>query len=465
MLKNRTGSFIGALLISLLAHNAYSLEFSPGLNFEVMLKPNIVEVKLKASSFKPGKITCFEYDPEAIFDVKAQDTEYKDLKVTRERASICITPVSDKFFMTYKSKISAYKGLSDTNAKLPNIRIGKAILVFGNRIFLKPVFPKDVRISPAVYVKFSTQDLDHFMSSLNADRKKIEIKDMEKLMSSVILAGEMREADTRIEKKKYYFSFIGDWSKDNRSKISDVYKAVAQRQFSIWGFMPVDFMTITFIKAKNVKQGAGFEYNNAIVYILPENINIKDTEFLKLLAHEHLHIWNGAYFKPSENMQEELEWFHEGVTNYYSLMTLLGSGVISEKEFLAYLSKTYLNYDSSYKPTGEDSMENLRGFFIAMAMDIETIRASGLKANLDTVMKNISLKNYILHNGYDNKVIMTELMRVSNWDISDFFGRYIYSKKKLSMDPYFAYLGLKFSPALLLTKDRETKQYSKWITR
>jgi predicted metalloprotease with PDZ domain len=39
----------------------------------------------------------------------------------------------------------------------------------------------------------------------------------------------------------------------------------------------------------------------------------------------------------------DVEWFHEGLTNYYAIMSLVFAGLISEDELLKYLSAIYLN--------------------------------------------------------------------------------------------------------------------------
>ncbi|MCX6113419.1 MAG: hypothetical protein NTY22_09125 [Proteobacteria bacterium] len=449
----------------LLSFSFLLTSLNPALDFNVMIKPAVVEIKSKALSFNPGKEVCFEYSPETIFAINVQDSDYKNLKITKNKRSFCVTPSKNNFFISYKSKIFPYKNVTDTSKGISNMAINNSVLVFGDKIFIKPVFSKDVNLTPIIYVQFSTEALKYFVSSLEGESKKREISDVKKLMSSIMLAGDVQNDQIKIEKKKYYFSFIGNWSRENKLRIYNLYKKIVKQQLKIYGFIPVEFMTVTFIKTKNVKLGSGFQYNNAIVYILPESIDINDSEFLKLLVHEHFHIWNGLYFKPSENAQEELAWFHEGVTNYYALMNLVSSGIISEKEFLNYLSKIYMKYDSSYKPADQDTLEELREFFIVMALDLETMRASGLRANLDTVLKDISFKPSILKNGYDNKSIKYELTEIANWDVSGFFNLYIYSKKKLSMDPYFEYLGLKFSPELLLVKEKQTKAYSKWLSR
>jgi predicted metalloprotease with PDZ domain len=444
------------------------------VDYTLLLNPESIDVTIKVSlkgsvwrekdnDPKADKSICFEHENIKTRWFWAKDTLFNNLKIIKEgKNKVCLEPNSDTFTFGYKLPISEYKGSVYTEDNQPvNISANDSIFVFGKNTFLIPFYKDETQIEPLFYLTLRRNKLKRLASSIELNNDRAEINSSEDLFSTVFIAGDISIKNEKIEKKNYLITTSGDW-KGSQKKIVKNYKKIAQKQVSTWGFLPANYILSCFIRSKAVKAGFGFQHGNTIIYFLPEKLEVNDPQLLMLLAHEHFHIWNGTYYFSKED-SKSTEWFHEGFTNYYAMISVFSSGLISEADFLNYISSQYVKYDSSYNPAKPEKEKLLKDTFILMAIDIEIIRASGIKKNLDNLIKNISRNSQEWTKGYDNQLIKIELVKMANWDISSFFDNYISSETKINMEPYFAYLGLKQNSKLVLEKYKETPQYKKLL--
>ncbi|MEI6093290.1 MAG: hypothetical protein WCQ47_06370, partial [bacterium] len=403
------------IFLSFLALGLYAAEDHPVINYEILIQPDSADVKIKMSYFPKTDQLCFGYNPESIIDIKAQNKKQTNLKISKKGENIfCITNFTDDLFISFHSPVRPYIENLNKTKSLSNIFIEDSAVIHGSNLFIKPILREDKDNNPIINVTFSIKDLESFKSSLGTQMNYINLKELEKLDSSLFIAGKIKNEALKINKTNYSCSFVGDWNKSLIKKIKNLYRIIATKQYELLGFMPTNKMDVLFIKSSKIKRGHGFQYSNAIVYMLPEKTELKDLEFLKLLAHEHFHLWNGNYIKPANGLEEEMAWFKEGVTNYYALISLVSSKILSEKDFLEYISSKYIKYDSSHE---SDDL------FVAMAIDLEIIKASGLKLNLDKLMVLLSTEKEILSNGYNDQNIKDEIVTLANWDVSSFFDK------------------------------------------
>lgn len=437
--------------------NLYAFKDHPLIHYDILIKPVFVEVKVRISNLPKNRLQCFEYNPDSITNIRVKDQKHLDIKVSKDtQNTFCVHNVKGDIFVSFNSEIKEYIDDLGNTKKLSNVSLEKTVIIHGSNLSIVPLFKEEKGIEPSISLTLSTKDLNSFMSSLGNKMDYNNLKSPKDLYSSLFVAGIIKNRSVKINGTKYSYSFIGTWNKKVSAQLQNLYKTIAVKQYDLWGYSPIKKMNILFIKSKDIKRGHGFQYNNVIVYMLPEIFDFKDIELLKLLAHEHYHLWNGNYIKPSPVLEKELLWFQEGVTNYYALITLVSARIINEKVFLKHISDKYIKDDSSYKNSD---------LFIAMALDIEIMKASNLKLNLDNLMKGLALKKEILSIGYDNQKIKQEIINLVNWDVSSFFDKYINQKNKISVDQYFEYLGLRFSKNLNLVKFRETRPYKKWLSR
>ncbi|MBN1115250.1 MAG: hypothetical protein JXA66_07910 [Oligoflexia bacterium] len=447
--------------ISLFHAGAYVGETTkkPAFEYEIQtsnLSTGSVSVDLTVTSFPEQNRIKFELNTDTMERFRVYDLNGKRIKHRMSGKFIEFETKETSFVIKYKARTSTYTRKMGGKSELPNLVIEDSMILFGQNTFVSPVFPESMNLSPSIFVRFSFPDFWKFISSWSMptltkqENVKYTVMDVKSLLDGIILAGDLEIEKTRIKGKYYYLLFMGDWV-GKKKRILSLYKIIAQKQNELWNFLPADFLIVAFLKDKTINVGKGFQYTNTIVHVLPSEVGLRDLDFLKLLAHEHFHIWNGSYLKPREKEYESIKWFHEGATEYYSLMTLISSGLIDEQAFLDYLVASYLKYDSAILGGTTNNSEANEYFiekdvFLIMAMDIEIRKASRLKKSFKDVLKNISVRSSFWEKGYVNSDLKAEIGKVApNWDFEDFFDRYVYRKEKLDLKSCFEYLGLEFS--------------------
>lgn len=158
---------------------------------------------------------------------------------------------------------------------------------------------------------------------------------------------------------------------------------------------------------------------------LPHETDVKAgyRQFLGLCSHEYFHSWNVKRIKPEAyapyDLQQEnysrLLWAFEGITSYYDDLTLVRTGLISQKEYLELLSQTITSVERSsgrqvqnledasfdawikYYRQDENSPNALvsyytKGALFALCLDLTIRRATEGKKSLDDVMRALWLE-------------------------------------------------------------------------
>jgi predicted metalloprotease with PDZ domain len=405
-----------------------------------------VDISLNVSDYcKYEDEVVFKYDTKSVYYIKVYTLKGKRLNATTKEGKLKFK-LKDKnsFFIKYRVRNTKNKYSKDTFPL--NIKTKDSLILFGKNTFLKPIFHETINVEPKIYVKYETPIDWKTISSWEKKKDISLVSSLNSLLDGIIITGDLNIKKLEVKGKNYVFSFIGEWEESDR--VISIYKTIARKQIDLFKFLPVDFLLVAFIKDKSGKEKKGFQYTNSIVYFLDDKIDLQDIELLKLFSHEHFHLWNGKYIKPKAKDKEKLTWFYEGVTDYYGLLILYSSGLISEKSFLDYLAALYVDYENNYfKPH----------FFEFLAMDLEIIKASKYKKSLDDVFKNMFSKNMYWKKGYSHNDLKLELAKLSNWDLNEFLNDFIIANKKLELKPYLKSLGLKLETVEEKEYDQEFK--------
>jgi hypothetical protein len=122
----------------------------------------------------------------------------------------------------------------------------------------------------------------------------------------------------------------------------------------------------------------------------------------RLLAHEHMHAWNGHVIQPAPP-EELCYWFSEGFTEFYTGRMLLAAGLITPAERVAILNERLAGYWTSaarnlpnreiqerfWQSQEVQELPYARGELVAIALDHEIRRASGGARSLDDLMREL----------------------------------------------------------------------------
>ncbi len=102
------------------------------------------------------------------------------------------------------------------------------------------------------------------------------------------------------------------------------------------------------------------EHENCAVFVLPQSGAQDESSlksFLPISAHEFFHVWNVKRLRPAGDVgpydyntppMTSLHWFTEGVTDYYTSLTLVRAGLMPEAQYWSQLSSFLQELENSW---------------------------------------------------------------------------------------------------------------------
>lgn len=233
----------------------------------------------------------------------------------------------------------------------------------------------------------------------------------------------------------------------------------------------------TFIVHNRAQSGGGLEHLNSCVlgatrtaYTDPAGYN----RFLGLVAHEYNHLWNVKRLRPialgpfdyeNENYTTNL-WIAEGFTTYYENKYMYRAGFRDLTAFLANImgnigtvmntpgakinSAAASSFDAWINPAYRPS-ENAKNTFISyytkgavvgVLMDLEIANATKGAKSLDDVMKAMYLQCKALKRGYTDAEFKAMVEKVSGFNFTNFWAKYVTGTADIEFEKYFAYAGI-----------------------
>jgi predicted metalloprotease with PDZ domain len=191
-------------------------------------------------------------------------------------------------------------------------------------------------------------------------------------------------------------------------------------------------------------------------------------DLLYVIAHEHLHVWNGKRLRPVEHLPYDylrprptrLLWWTEGVTDYLARRSLLAAGVLGAPAYLAVLgheigrvqgapdrlrrSLADLSFEAFWPP--RDPSEPVlsyyaKGHVVALLLDLELRARSGGRHGLEHVLRALlAPRGSVIPLG--RAEIEAALRVAAGADLSPFLARWVDRPGELDYRPALARLGL-----------------------
>lgn len=236
--------------------------------------------------------------------------------------------------------------------------------------------------------------------------------------------------------------------------------------------------------------GDGMEHLNSTQVIVRGDPDGGLDEAEESAAHEFFHLWNVKRLRPAglgpfeyerENPTRSL-WFAEGLTQYYSYLSLLRSGLWNHGEFLRRLSSEIRTLESDpgrelmsaesssfhawfYDRAPQMQETNFanttisyynKGALLGMLLDLEIRERTGGAKSLDDVMRTMyhrfyeapAATYYLPGRGYGEDDILEALSVVSGTDFGDFFKRYVRGTAPLPYQEVLAKAGLRLTASV-----------------
>ncbi|MFL3008677.1 MAG: hypothetical protein ACJZ14_04790 [Candidatus Neomarinimicrobiota bacterium] len=225
----------------------------------------------------------------------------------------------------------------------------------------------------------------------------------------------------------------------------------------------------TFLEHKNLLFSGALEHKKSSFYVLSD---FGDLSFLNLInritIHELLHLITPISLHSSSinnfdynklNISKHL-WLYEGVIEYFTMLTLLKSGLISQKSFLLQIKdKIRENRKFPYKRISFTELsENIyqkrynkyyyqvyeRGALIAFLLDIEIIYLTNGKKTLKDIIYEL-FNEYNDEDTFSEADLFDEITNLVHPSLRTWFSKYIESNSKLKIEKSFDLIGLAYN--------------------
>lgn len=267
--------------------------------------------------------------------------------------------------------------------------------------------------------------------------------------------------------------------KVSSAQVADYLKPMAVALQEFFNGLPVDSYQFLFYfedpeKALTGKDndGGGYgalEHNYSSLYFLPETSyepqlksmvnDVASHEFLHILTPLNLHSEEIEYFNFVEPKMSRHLWLYEGVTEYFSNLVQLKSGLITEKKFFKNMqekieqAEEYGNFSMtgmSQHVLDSDNQKKYssvynRGALIGLMLDVLIREKTSNQKDLKSVITSLT-KKYGPGKPFKDSVFLAEFIEASHPDVQDFVARYIDGEEPLPYTQYFQKLGYEFSP-------------------
>ena len=236
----------------------------------------------------------------------------------------------------------------------------------------------------------------------------------------------------------------------------------------------VPFSSYTFVYRFSDESGGGMEYRNGALMYVPANCRRCDLS--SLTAHEFFHAWNVKRIRPLS--MEPIDfgrphvtpslWFAEGVTSTYAQYIRLMSGLLSDTEFLAHLTRLVNTYEARparlFQSAQESSIDAwleryaaygradrsvsyyLKGELIGYLLDLVIRQHTQNSRSLDDVMRALNQRYAKQGEFFDDTGVLQQIAsEVAGVDLSDEFDTLVRSAAPIDWNRYLGYAGYRLT--------------------
>ena len=250
-------------------------------------------------------------------------------------------------------------------------------------------------------------------------------------------------------------NYKGDAATDSAA-VKNMRKIVAEQGAIFGGFPFNNFHFIYRLVEADIHHAV--EHANSTSVALPSKVS-ESAEAIKgilnISSHEFWHVWNVKRIRPAtllpydynEEQFTGLHWFTEGVTEYYSTLTNIRSGVITREQGLSIFSKSiqsventyaysvispyYSSYDSWLSPSiySQPHLRNsfyVSGQILGLLIDLQIRAQSKGEKSLDDVFRYLYKEYGSLNKGLSEDGVQKAIETVTGNSWKTFFEKYVY---------------------------------------
>lgn len=277
--------------------------------------------------------------------------------------------------------------------------------LIGHGVWVRPAWDEDKTISVSLEWEKLPKNwklANSFGANQTRQRFQAAIKDF---IHAIYVGGDFRLVSLPVAGKPVYTALRGSWQFSDEA-FSNLVRRIVTVEREFWRDHNVPYYLVTLIPLEappNVTNSGGTGLTNSFALFFTRDAELND--FKSLLAHEYFHNWNAQKLGRLKEPEQQLYWFSEGFTDYYTYLLLLRGGLISLDEFIQKYNSLIREY--YFLPVRTESNERVvkdfwndgdvqklpyrRGFLLATNWNALIRTASGGKNSLDDVMRDMFL--------------------------------------------------------------------------
>jgi predicted metalloprotease with PDZ domain len=407
-----------------------------------------VKIEVPASNLEKTAFTLSDWGgqsnyAENIYRVAARDKNGNALKPEKTAARTWAVDNQKKAFelsYTVVSQKDSFIGTGSRSYFHPTIFNNYAFLWGMTFLF----FPDDEKIS-ALPVRLQINPNEYARVYSNFAEKADSFDALSELF---VAAGDYRVAEKTIGGRRVRFLFQGKEWKFTDEEFSGTVARMIEAQTKYMGFSPSkDDLLITLTEGSPSSKGGTVVKNVISVYPSPQD-GLKDFDTLRLIAHEHFHFWNGSLWREMEGKKEGYyKWMSEGFTEYYSGLTLYREDLITEKQFVAWLNRLLLDYQTNpvaqtataevmaekyWESNDYNRLPYAKGGLLGFLTDLRIRQKTGGKKQIDDLMRLLIGKTD-LKKGYDDAFLLANFDAVLETDNRAFYNDFMLGARFLPL--------------------------------
>ena len=455
--------------------NTYNISFPNAEHHEAEITatfPNITtdDLVVRMSRTSPGRYALHEF-AKNVYGVKATNSEGEAIKITRpDPYSWLITghdgTVNLEYTLFGNRADGTYSQIDQSHAHL-NI---PATFMYAEGLEERPV---EVTFETAAHPewKVATQ-------LKQVEGSKYSAPNLQYFMDSPTEISDHKVREFELNGQTIKFALHGPASEEEFDEYFAKVTEIVKQQKAVFGELPeFDFGKYVFLACYIPNaSGDGMEHRNSTILTSTRPLGEGGMEGnIGTVAHEFFHAWNVERIRPqdlepfdfTEANMSGLLWFAEGFTSYYTPLTLVRSGIISDEEYVKGLNGTF-NYvwnspgreyfnpiEMSYQAPFVDAATSVDpvnrgntfisyysyGSMLGLALDLQ-LRQKGL--NLDDFLKLLWEQFGEKEKPYTLEDLETLLKEYAGKDLAEtYFKNYIYDSQMPNFQDLFKTVGLK----------------------
>lgn len=335
--------------------------------------------------------------------------------------------------------------------------------------------PSTVRVVPYKDWKIATG-----LPAVDGSANTFRAANFDTLYDSPFEVSNFKEISFTVQNKPHRFVVNGEGNYDLQRIARDTTKII-EECVKIFGELPYE----NYVFILNLRGGGGLEHMNstALQWNRFGFTGTRHNDFMALVAHEYIHLWNVKRIRPdalgpfdyeNENYTKLL-WVAEGATAYYEGVLLQRAGIITTKEFLEgraaqiqalqdrqgrfETSLEEASFDAwiKYYRQDENAINNQisyydKGELVSFLLDVEIRAASKGTKSLDDVMRYLNEEFAKKNRNYTPEDYQKAAELMAGRSLDDFFGKYVRGRAEIDYNAILGGIGLQLKD----NKGRET---------